>query len=96
MEQQAGFKNPRSDFQTQFDDILLGRELPLRDREFMEHSNSKFGPKYIAGGAGEGWQLLKPDGSIPNFSVIKSDTILPAYCDPPNPCPLGYSGKNEQ
>lgn len=77
------------------DEILLGREPSLRDREYLEHSPSQFGPKYIAGGAGEGWQLLKPDGSVPNYAVVKSDTILPTYCDPPNPCPLGYSGLSD-
>lgn len=25
-----------------------------------------------------------------NFQV-KSDNVLPAYCEPPNPCPLGYT-----
>jgi len=85
-------KIPRSKFQTRFDDILLGREPSLRDSEYLEHS-SLFGPKYVQGGAGEGRQLLKPDGSVENLQVIKSDSILPAYCDPPNPCPIGYTGE---
>ncbi|XP_053211890.1 neuroendocrine protein 7B2-like [Panonychus citri] len=83
-------KIPRSKFQTRIDDILLGSEPSLRDSEYLEHS-SLFGPKYVQGGAGEGRQLLKPDGSVENFQVIKSDSILPAYCDPPNPCPIGYT-----
>ncbi|GFT52105.1 neuroendocrine protein 7B2 [Trichonephila clavipes] len=41
-------------------------------------------------GAGEGFQRLKPDGSIKNLKVVKTDALLPAYCEPPNPCPLGY------
>lgn len=44
------------------------------------------------GGAGEGAQRLKPDGSVKNIQVIKTDAVLPAYCNPPNPCPLGYTG----
>ncbi|XP_015791274.1 neuroendocrine protein 7B2 [Tetranychus urticae] len=83
-------KIPRAKFQTRMDDILLGREPSLRDAEYLEHS-SLFGHKYVQGGAGEGRQLLKPDGSVENYQVIKSDTILPAYCDPPNPCPIGYT-----
>lgn len=46
----------------------------------------------MQGGAGEGTQHLKPDGSISNMQVIKSDSVLPAYCNPPNPCPIGYTG----
>lgn len=72
------------------DDILLPRE-PVPRKEFLEHS-SLYGHQYVQGGAGEGSQRLKPDGSIPNVQVIKSDSVLPAYCNPPNPCPVGYSG----
>nr|XP_027194460.1 uncharacterized protein LOC113789164 isoform X1 [Dermatophagoides pteronyssinus]XP_027194461.1 uncharacterized protein LOC113789164 isoform X2 [Dermatophagoides pteronyssinus] len=71
------------------DDILLPRE-PVPRKEFLEHS-SLYGHQYVQGGAGEGLQRLKPDGSIPNVQVIKSDSVLPAYCNPPNPCPIGYS-----
>lgn len=77
-----------SHFQTR-DDILLPRE-PVPRKEFLEHS-SLFGHQYMQGGAGEGDQHLKPDGSIPNVQVIKSDSVLPAYCNPPNPCPNGYT-----
>lgn len=45
------------------------------------------------GGAGEGRQHLQPDGLFPNKEEIKSDEDLPAYCDPPNPCPVGYEGE---
>ena len=23
----------------------------------------------------------------------KTDGVLPAYCNPPNPCPIGYTGE---
>ncbi|GIX80323.1 c-terminal peptide [Caerostris extrusa] len=42
-------------------------------------------------GAGEGHQRLKPDGSMTNMKIVKTDTVLPAYCQPPNPCPIGYT-----
>lgn len=71
-------------------DLLLRREPNLRDQEYIEHS-SLFGHQYVTGGAGEGIQRLKPDGSIPNIQVIKTDSVLPAYCNPPNPCPPGYT-----
>lgn len=46
------------------------------------------------GGAGEGEQKLKPDGSISNVQVVKTDTMIPSYCTPPNPCPLGYTSED--
>lgn len=64
----------------------------LRDREFLQHS-SLWGNQYIAGGSGEGPQRLKPDGSILSQPQMKTDPTLPAYCNPPNPCPVGYTGK---
>ncbi|VDK77988.1 unnamed protein product [Onchocerca ochengi] len=45
----------------------------------------------VAGGAGEGSQLLRPDSSYEEREKVKSDSILPSYCEPPNPCPLGYT-----
>lgn len=71
-------------------DILLDHEPNIRDQEYIEHS-SLFGHQFVTGGAGEGVQRLKPDGSIPNIQVIKTDSVLPAYCNPPNPCPPGYT-----
>jgi len=75
-------------------DQLTGDNPPphqIRDQEHLEHSASLWGHQYVQGGAGEGHQRLKPDGSIPNMQVVKSDSILPAYCNPPNPCPVGYT-----
>lgn len=43
----------------------------------------------MSGGAGEGKQHLQPDGAVDNKEEVKSDEDLPAYCDPPNPCPIG-------
>lgn len=51
------------------------------------------GNQYVSGGAGEGKQRLKPEGTVKNHQEVKSDATLPAYCNPPNPCPIGYEGK---
>lgn len=72
-------------------DILGGPSL--RDQEYLQHS-SLWGHKYVAGGAGEGYQRLKPDGSGANIQVVKTDAVLPAYCNPPNPCPKGYTAED--
>lgn len=62
----------------------------IRDQEYLEHS-SLWGHQYVQGGAGEGKQHLKPDGSVKNGQTVKTDAVLPAYCNPPNPCPIGYT-----
>lgn len=54
----------------------------LRDQEYLQH-NSLWGHQYVSGGAGEGPHRLKPQ--------VKTDASLPAYCNPPNPCPVGVS-----
>lgn len=63
-----------------------------KDEETETHSSLIAGHQYVSGGAGEGKQHLQPDGTVDNKEEIKSDEDLPAYCDPPNPCPVGYQG----
>ncbi|XP_023024829.1 secretogranin_V domain-containing protein 7B2 [Leptinotarsa decemlineata] len=61
----------------------------IRDQEYLQHS-SIWGKQFISGGAGEGNQLLRPEG-MQNKQEVKTDSTLPAYCNPPNPCPVGYT-----
>ncbi|CAG9766960.1 unnamed protein product [Ceutorhynchus assimilis] len=61
----------------------------IRDQEYMQHS-SLWGNQYISGGAGDGNQILGPGLKITK-QEIKTDASLPAYCNPPNPCPVGYT-----
>ncbi|CAF0741645.1 unnamed protein product [Didymodactylos carnosus] len=61
-----------------------------RDQEHEIHSPLVSGYQYVSGGAGEGTQHLSPSGVIPNHPEVKTDEQLPSYCDPPNPCPLGF------
>lgn len=28
-----------------------------------------------------------------NKQEVKTESTLPAYCNPPNPCPVGYTGE---
>ncbi|XP_050434001.1 neuroendocrine protein 7B2 isoform X1 [Adelges cooleyi] len=62
----------------------------IRDNEYLQHS-SLWGAHYVSGGAGEGVQTLNPDNPIKNRNEVKTDSTLPAYCNPPNPCPVGYT-----
>lgn len=70
--------------QMDYDTLLdTGNPNPsLRDQEYLQHS-SLWGHQYVSGGAGEGPHRIKPQ--------IKTDASLPAYCNPPNPCPYGYT-----
>ncbi|XP_037916990.1 neuroendocrine protein 7B2 [Hermetia illucens] len=69
--------------QMDYDALLEGNPSPsLRDQEYLQHS-SLWGHQYVSGGAGEGPHRVKPQ--------VKTDASLPAYCNPPNPCPYGYT-----
>lgn len=50
--------------------------------------------QHMTGGAGEGLQWLKPEGTVQNKQEVKTDRFLPAYCDPPNPCPVGFTAED--
>lgn len=67
-------------------------QTSLRDQEFLHHS-SLWGGQYL-GGNGETKQRLKPQGLLTNHhQEIKTDGTLPAYCNPPNPCPYRYTAE---
>lgn len=58
---------------------------------------------YPQGGAHEGLQHLGPFGNIPNIVAELTGDNVPkdfsddhGYPDPPNPCPLGKTGKNPE
>ncbi|RNA28545.1 neuroendocrine 7B2 [Brachionus plicatilis] len=97
------YADDRSPFQTAYDEYSLGKILDSasyedpkepREEETESHSSLIAGHQYVSGGAGEGKQYLRPDGEIDNRDEVKSDEDLPAYCDPPNPCPIGYLGED--
>lgn len=71
--------------QLDYDALLNGNPSPsLRDQEYLQH-NSLWGHHYISGGTAK-------VGQAHGFnSQVKSDATLPAYCNPPNPCPVGYT-----
>ncbi|KAK2144757.1 hypothetical protein LSH36_733g00014 [Paralvinella palmiformis] len=66
----------------------------IRDPEYLSHSSIGDGFQYISGGAGEGKQHLKPEGTVDNLQEVKSDDVLPFYCHPPNPCPKGFKAED--
>ena len=87
------YDEPISNMDTGFDDDSEQFLSALaRDEEHELYSPLITGYKYVSGGAGEGRQHLGPNGDIPNRPEVKTDEELPAFCDPPNPCPLGFEG----
>lgn len=62
--------------------------------EYIDHPLAIIGHQYVQGGAGEGKQLLGPDGTFENVQVVKTDHAVPSYCDPPNPCPIGFTAED--
>uniref|UniRef100_A0A0B7B9I4 Neuroendocrine protein 7B2 n=1 Tax=Arion vulgaris TaxID=1028688 RepID=A0A0B7B9I4_9EUPU len=66
-----------------YNDPLYGGAHP-RDQEHLEHSDLH-GFQSVSGGTVEG---------APNIKQVKSDKQLPAYCNPPNPCPVGKTAKD--
>lgn len=69
--------------QMDYESLLEGNPNPsLRDQEFAQHS-SLWGQHIVSGGHGE--------GGFGRLRQIKTDASLPAYCNPPNPCPVGFT-----
>nr|CAG4645109.1 EOG090X0DEG [Leptodora kindtii] len=93
------FINPsKKESEKQYDDAIdeLARsDLSIRDQEFLEHS-SLFSKNLQSDGQGKSAGKARPTGK-PTMKPIfgakseKSDNVLPAYCNPPNPCPIGYT-----
>jgi len=84
-----------SDDYLQYPEFLQNIETRYDENlELQSHSALGDGYQYVQGGAGEGEQHLQPDGMLQNKEVVKTDEDLPAYCNPPNPCPIGYKGSS--
>lgn len=86
------YGEPSIDVDATYDDQLM--TALARDQEHEMHSPFITGYKYVSGGAGEGKQHLSPNGEIPNHPEVKTDEELPSYCNPPNPCPLGFEAND--
>ncbi|PVD26768.1 hypothetical protein C0Q70_14446 [Pomacea canaliculata] len=68
-----------TDVDTSLYNSPLYSETQVRDQEHLEHSALQ-GLHAVAGGTAEGQ---------PPQKQVKTDKPLPAYCNPPNPCPVG-------
>ncbi|XP_072390712.1 neuroendocrine protein 7B2 isoform X2 [Diabrotica undecimpunctata] len=63
----------------------------IRDQEYLQHS-TLWGKQYLNGDRDEN-SILHHNG-FKNKNVHKGESTLPAYCSPPNPCPIGYTAEH--
>jgi len=73
-------------------DTLLGPSghPSIRDQEYLQHS-TLVGHKMGGSGSPPAATSMNVKGQK---TEMKPDTILPAYCNPPNPCPVGHSAED--
>jgi len=69
-------------------DQLQRAGLSLRDQEFLQHSSLFSNNLHNAEKP-----TVKPTIK-PKANGDKPDNVLPAYCNPPNPCPIGYTAED--
>lgn len=73
------------DWTLNLDDPSLFSKASIRDPEYIEQYPSLWGYQSVSGGTGDGKEHPKE---------VKTDKVLPAYCNPPNPCPIGYTAND--
>ncbi|XP_076748788.1 secretogranin_V domain-containing protein 7B2 [Xylocopa sonorina] len=64
----------------------------IRDQEYLQHSTLWSHQRVNNNDKETDRQRIKP-GSVKNIKDEK-ENALPAYCTPPNPCPVGYTSEN--
>ncbi|EFN84199.1 uncharacterized protein LOC105183415 [Harpegnathos saltator] len=67
----------------------------IRDQEYLQHS-TLWSHQHINNNnnnKGNGRHRIQSAG-IKGIKDEKTENPLPAYCTPPNPCPIGYTSKN--
>ncbi|XP_045479694.1 uncharacterized protein LOC123684466 isoform X2 [Harmonia axyridis] len=62
----------------------------IRDQEYLKHS-SLWSSKY-SGGQSAGGMDQQPHSATLGITT-KAKNTLPAYCNPPNPCPVGFGAE---
>ncbi|XP_012271553.1 neuroendocrine protein 7B2 [Orussus abietinus] len=65
----------------------------IRDQEYLQHSSLWSHQRMENGGMGQDRHRIQP-GGLTGIKDEKTENNLPAYCTPPNPCPIGYTSEN--
>ncbi|KZC03824.1 Neuroendocrine protein 7B2 [Dufourea novaeangliae] len=91
MEYQDKPKEIPIELPAEFDGMdTLNPNPSIRDQEYLRHSSLW---SHQRNKEPYNRQKIKP-GSIKNLKDEKTENALPAYCTPPNPCPVGYTNEN--
>lgn len=82
--------------QMDYDSLMDGNPSPsLRDQEYLQHSSlwgggsRPYASANVATAAAAG--PVAPPRHMSQQQLKNNDATLPAYCNPPNPCPVGFT-----
>lgn len=91
------FNKPKEipvDLPTDYENVDTFNPNPsIRDQEYLQHStlwSHQHANDYYRGNDRHRIQA----GGLKNGKDEKTENALPAYCTPPNPCPIGYTSEN--
>ncbi|XP_034943982.1 uncharacterized protein 7B2 [Chelonus insularis] len=70
---------------------VLNPNPSIRDQEYLQHSTLVSSQRLSQDG--DSTHKIQP-GGLKGIKEEKSENTLPAYCTPPNPCPIGYTSEN--
>ncbi|XP_015586844.1 neuroendocrine protein 7B2 [Cephus cinctus] len=65
----------------------------IRDQEYLQHSSLWSHQRLQNGEISNDRHRIQP-GGLKGIKDEKTESNLPAYCTPPNPCPIGYTSEN--
>nr|CAG4646566.1 EOG090X0DEG [Macrothrix elegans] len=71
-----------------------GLGLSLRDQEYLKHSSLISLQQQEQGDSDKTSNEATAPVSSSSSSNSKTENVLPAYCNPPNPCPIGYTAED--
>ncbi|XP_034183507.1 secretogranin_V domain-containing protein 7B2 [Osmia lignaria lignaria] len=93
LEQQDKPKEIRIELPADYDDMdTLNPNPSIRDQEYLRHS-TLWSHQRMNNNDQANDRQIKP-GNIKYIKDEKTESALPAYCTPPNPCPVGYTSEN--
>nr|CAG4641196.1 EOG090X0DEG [Eulimnadia texana] len=68
--------------------------LSIRDQEYLQHSSLFSKMHNSENNADEFKDSASASKVVAGLNSKTSGAVLPAYCNPPNPCPLGYTAED--
>jgi len=65
----------------------------IRDQEYLQHSTLWSHQRVNNNNGKSNDQHRIQSAGLTGIKDEKAENLLPAYCTPPNPCPIGYTSK---